>query len=173
MSAPSPDADDLNDSSCTVCTEWGYFQGAAPENATTIVSRLLTTNYTSQICREAFPPTDGYSVPLHPNVDAVNSFGALNLTMPRLAFVDGSYDPWIYATPHSPHAPERNDTLSEPFKLIKGGVHHWDENGLLDTTAEPRRIRHIHKDEVHFVKAWLKEWRKSEKGQVFTANIFE
>lgn len=36
--------------------EWGYFIGHAPSpDAPSIVSRLLDTEYTSKICRLAFP----------------------------------------------------------------------------------------------------------------------
>lgn len=37
------------------CTEWGYFIGAAPEGTPSLVSNLLTNEYASRICREAFP----------------------------------------------------------------------------------------------------------------------
>lgn len=36
--------------------EWGYFIGAAPKGHPTIVSRLITADYTGQICTKAFPP---------------------------------------------------------------------------------------------------------------------
>jgi hypothetical protein len=64
---------------------------------------------------------------------------------------------------------QRSNTLNRPFELIKGGVHHWDENGL-DTSSltagredqqEPAEIARIHKREVEFVKSWLEEARKS------------
>lgn len=37
------------------CTEWGYFIVRAPEGHPSIVSRLLTPEYTGQICQKAFP----------------------------------------------------------------------------------------------------------------------
>lgn len=44
------------------------------------------------------------------------------MTYPRLAFIDGSEDPWLYATPHSPHAKQhkRKSTTKHPFELIPG-----------------------------------------------------
>lgn len=88
---------------------------------------------------------------------------------------------WIGATPHSPHAKERKDTLRKPFKIIPEvsshsllipylvdyglnlflwqGVHHWDENGLDDPSYEPKEIRKIHREEIEFVRSWLKEWK--------------
>lgn len=37
-------------------------------------------------------------------------------------------------------------------------MHHWDENGLPNPADEPPRIQAIHREEVAFVKAWLKEF---------------
>ena len=64
-------------------------------------------------------------------------------------------DPWRPATPHSWYAPARPDTIVRPFKMIKAGVHHYDENGLKNHTLEPPQIKHIHTEEVEFVKSWL------------------
>lgn len=80
----------------------------------------------------------------------------------KQAFIDGSFDPWIYATPHSPDVEQRENTLLRPFELIEGGVHHWDENSLSSTTcnnlsSEPYEIRNVHQREIEFVKAWLKQ----------------
>ncbi|ELU40379.1 serine carboxypeptidase s28 domain-containing protein [Rhizoctonia solani AG-1 IA] len=98
-------------------------QGAPPNQAyPTIVSRRLTLDYTSAICRQAFPPGEHISVPDWPNVTAVNALGDYGLSADRLAFIDGDggcADPWLPATPHSPHAPERADTVLRPFKLIR------------------------------------------------------
>ncbi|GAA5846293.1 hypothetical protein JCM9279_005895 [Rhodotorula babjevae] len=142
------------------CSEWGYFIGAAPQGTPSLVSRLLTVEYTSKICRKAFPPGELNRVPAMPNIMAINQWGGFDLSHSRLAFVDGSEDPWLYATPHSPTAPNphRTDTLSRPFKLIKGGVHHWDENGLPPDRTEPPEIAKIHRAEVDFVKSWMRKW---------------
>jgi len=115
----------------------------------------LTLDYTSKICRQAFPAGEYARVPAWPNVTAVNILGDYNLAMDRIAFVDGDEDPWRPATPHSWHAKARRDTVLRPFKIIKSGVHHYDENGLKDPSKEPSRIRAIHEQEVDFVKSWL------------------
>lgn len=49
--------------------------------------------------------------------------------------------------------------MSEPFELIKGGVHHWDENSLDKHSTlkeEPDEIRRVHSREVEFVKQWIR-----------------
>ncbi|CAE6415647.1 unnamed protein product [Rhizoctonia solani] len=140
-----------------VCTEWGYFVGAPPNKAhPTIVSRRLTLEYTSAICKQAFPPGTHIVVPEWPNVTVVNALGDYGLAADRLAFIDGDEDPWLPATPHSPHAPERGDTTARPFKLIRTGVHHHDQNGVEPHSKEPGQIQAIHRQEIEFVGAWLK-----------------
>ncbi|KAG9028191.1 hypothetical protein FRB95_006769 [Tulasnella sp. JGI-2019a] len=139
-----------------VCTQWGYFMPApADPEQPRIVSKRLTLEYTSKHCKQSFLPGKHFKIPPWPKVDEVNRLGDFGLTMNRLAFIDGSNDPWKAATPHSSLAPERIDTIDQPFKLIRGGVHHWDENGLEDPSKEPNYIRRIHAEEVQFVEEWL------------------
>ena len=98
-----------------------FLQGAPPTTETpTIVSRLLTVDYEAKICKQAFPPGDHMHVPDWPNVTAVNVLGDFGLAADRLAFVDGSIDPWRPCTPHSRYASPRKDTILRPFKLIPG-----------------------------------------------------
>ena len=88
-------------------------------------------------------------------------------------------DPWRPNTPHSVYAPEREDTVLRPFKLIPGtitisgssctaytdvfppadGVHHYDEYGLRNISDEPPEIRQVHEEMVGFVLEWLKDWK--------------
>ncbi|KAG0144050.1 hypothetical protein CROQUDRAFT_660484 [Cronartium quercuum f. sp. fusiforme G11] len=131
-----------------VCTEWGFFQGAPPiEVEESLVSRLIDLDYSSRVCRFAF----GSAIPRWPNVSMINQYGDFDLTATRLAYIDGSYDPWLYATPHSPT--RKQIGKGKEHWLIKGGVHHWDENGAGD--AEPSNIRMVHEAEVRWVKNWL------------------
>ena len=103
------------------------------------------------------------------NVDAVNKYGGYNISYPRLAFIDGSADPWRPATPHAfeQGAKQRNSTASEPFILIDGAVHHWDENGLFpnETTASlpPPPVADTQKEEVQFVLEWMQEWQLEQQ----------
>jgi hypothetical protein len=118
-------------------------------------------DYLTIICREAFDITTP------PDTDAINKYGGFDISYPRLAFIDGEVDPWRPATPHaSPFNPAKNrtSTTSEPFILIEGAVHHWDENGLFpnETTADlpPKPVVDAQKAEVQFVLGWMKEWEK-------------
>ena len=141
------------------CTQWGYLQtgSGVPKNQLPLISRTLTLEYESIICREAF----GLYKPA--DVAIVNAYGGYNIAYDRLAFVDGEVDPWREVTPHSPVAKPRPSTTNEPFILISGAVHHWDENGLFpnETTNKlpPAPVANTQKQEIKFVKAWLKEWK--------------
>ena len=134
-----------------VCTEWGYHMPAPPATIPSIISRLLTLEYVSSICRTAY--TDAPQlIPAWPRTEKVNQYGSFGIASDRLMIVDGTSDPWLYATGHSPYAPNRQTTPSRPFSLIDGGFHHSDEYGSLH---EPEEITRIHSLQVKVVKDWL------------------
>ncbi|EMD39912.1 hypothetical protein CERSUDRAFT_81235 [Gelatoporia subvermispora B] len=145
-----------------VCTEWGYFSTAPPKGHPRIVSRLLTLDYESKVCQQAYPPGKHFAVPLLPNVTTVNVLGNFDIAADRLAIIDGEVDPWRPDTPHSEYATDREDTLLRPFKLIPNGVHHYDEFGLRNMYEEPPEILQIHEEMIEFVTAWLKDWKAPE-----------
>lgn len=142
-----------------VCTEWGYFTTAPPDpEFPRIISRHLTLETQSRICKQAYPPGKHFQVPPMPNVTAVNVIGDFAISADRLAIIDGEVDPWRPDTPHSQYAEDRKDTISQPFKLIPNAVHHYDEYGLADIRDEPLEIMQIHLEMIHFVTEWLKDW---------------
>lgn len=141
------------------CTEWGYLQtGNVPEGELPLVSKTLGLDYQSIICREAFNVTSP------PEVELVNKYGAYDISYPRLAIIDGEWDPWRPATPHAFEygAKDRKSTASEPFMEIPKAVHHWDENGLFpnQTTAElpPPVVADAQKQLIQSVQEWMQEW---------------
>ncbi|CAK7262652.1 hypothetical protein SEPCBS119000_000075 [Sporothrix epigloea] len=141
------------------CTQWGYLAtgSGVPRDRLPLVSRLLDLEYLSTICREAF------NVTALPDIASINKFGNFDIHYPRLAIVDGEADPWRAATPHAlGHNDQRPSTTDEPFLLIPGAVHHWDENGLYEneTTAElpPQSIRSVQAAEAGFVSQWVADW---------------
>lgn len=151
------------------CTQWGFLQtgSGVPSNILPLISRSLDLEYESIICVEAF------NITTPPNTDIINKHGGFNISYPRLAIIDGQHDPWRPATPHaSPFnltAVNRTSTTEEPFIIIDGAVHHWDENGLFanETTATlpPATIKEVQSQEVQFVLAWLEEWANEKKGK--------
>lgn len=150
------------------CTEWGYLQNGAsvPADQLPLLSRSIDLPYCSIICEAAFNITTPAAV------ENINKYGGFDLSYPRLAYVDGEQDVWRPATPHaSPFnatAHNRTSTISEPFLMIPGAVHHWDENGVFknETTSSfpPESIKGVQSQEITFVKAWMEEWKEhSEK----------
>ena len=130
-----------------------------PKDQLPLLSRTIDLNYSSIICRAAFNVTSP------PDTEAINQYGGFNISYPRLAIIGGQEDPWRPATPLADSAPARTSTTSEPFILIKGAVHHWDENGIFpnETTATlpPPSIKEVQRQEAEFVQEWLKEWKSS------------
>ncbi|KDQ17272.1 hypothetical protein BOTBODRAFT_648619 [Botryobasidium botryosum FD-172 SS1] len=124
-----------------------------------IVSKFVTSVGLAEFCNYQFPPGKFASIPAVPDVESINAFGGLDIAADRLAFIDGTQDPWLGATPHSWLAKNRTDTVQRPFKLIPNGVHRYDENGMADHSKEPAYIQQIHTQEVEFVRGWLKEWK--------------
>lgn len=143
------------------CTEWGYLQtgSGVPADQLPLISRTIDLEYSTLVCKYAF------NITTPPEVDRINKYGAYDIAYPRLAFLDGEWDPWRPASPHAFDygAKERNSSLSEPFILIDDAVHHWDENGLFpnETTAKlpPKPVKDAQRQEVKFVKEWMREWR--------------
>lgn len=96
--------------------------GAPPEGHPSLLSRLLDTKYATRICQYAFPDGKHNKVPSMPNITEINKYGTFSVDEERLAFIDGQFDPWVFATPHSDRAMTRNDTLARPFKVIAKGM---------------------------------------------------
>ncbi|KAG0152169.1 hypothetical protein CROQUDRAFT_103153 [Cronartium quercuum f. sp. fusiforme G11] len=145
------------------CKEEGFFLVHPSDTKPSIVSRYLTLPYQTRQCKQAFPPGAHNRLPATPEVSRLNSYGGVKIEADRLAFIDGEFDPWIHATPHSPSAPHRTSTSLRPFYLINKAVHHWDENGIgggLSNPKLPQEIRDVLKFEVDFVSSWLDDYNK-------------
>ncbi|CDO77131.1 hypothetical protein BN946_scf184657.g6 [Trametes cinnabarina] len=155
-----------------VCTEWGYFSTAPPAGHPRIVSRRLTLEYESKICKQvqssmllAYLPGEHFVVPPLPNVTAVNALGDYDIEADRLAIIDGEVDPWRPVTPHSEYARDRVDTILRPFKLIPNAVHHYDEYGRHNMSEEPPEIQLIHEEMIGFVVSWLVDWKSPKDAE--------
>ncbi|EGO52058.1 hypothetical protein NEUTE1DRAFT_118619 [Neurospora tetrasperma FGSC 2508] len=147
-----------------VCDQWGFLQtgSGVPHNQLPLISRAIDLNYTSIACREAFninKPSD---------VESINKYGGFGISYPRLAIIDGEKDPWRAATPHAIGLKDRKSTISEPFILIKDGVHHWDENGVFPNETAPnfppKPVEETQRAIKNFVQAWLQDFKKSGHG---------
>jgi len=142
------------------CTQWGYLAAGSttPPNIRPVISRLITLDLLDVPCQSAF----GISG-LDADVDSINQYGGFDISYERLAFVDGQADPWRWAGVHKPGLEKRKDSMAKPFVLIKGAVHHWDENGLPredadDESTVPEPVAQAQGYELVFVRAWLDDY---------------
>ncbi|KXJ92662.1 peptidase S28 [Microdochium bolleyi] len=141
-----------------VCTEWGYLQtgSGTPEDQLSMISRLIDLESQAAICKSAFNITEPAKV------ENINKFGAFDISYPRVAWLDGEWDPWRAAGVHAIGQPERESTTSEPFILIDKAVHHWDENGVVESEQTPdfppKPVAEAKRQIREFVKAWVEEF---------------
>lgn len=143
------------------CTQWGYFVtgSGVPTTQLPLISRLIDYNFASKGC------ADWFGIPAAPDMDSINRYGGFNFSHSRVAFVDGSDDPWRQAGVHAlGYNEKRESTDEEPFILIEGAVHHWDEygpkEGATGSWLPPKAVKEAQKEEIRFVKVWLEEWHK-------------
>lgn len=151
------------------CTEWGYIQtgSGVPGDRLPLVSRQLTLEYLTQVCRYAF------NISSPPDLEAVNKYGGYNISAERLAIIGGETDPWRPVSPlASLPIPDRlnsTSTASEPLIVIPGAVHHWDENGLFEneTTADlpPASIKDAQAELLQAVQLWLADFAQWNQTQ--------
>lgn len=132
---------------------------------------MLDASYTQQWCNWSFPPGSGtYNAvpPAGPDLARWNQYGGFGLRAPRLAFVDGTIDPWFDSGYHADAAAEptfSSDPVLHPALLIPGTGHHWDSYGMRNVAAEPQFIREAHRWEIRTVRRWLREFPKWKPGR--------
>lgn len=104
------------------CTEFGYFQVAAPQDKATIVSRKLQTTMSERMCKMYFG-TKGMSVPKQPDVKKTNSvYGGWSIKLDRVLWVDGEWDSWRELSVLSEHA-NRHDIHNGSVIIIPKATH--------------------------------------------------
>ena len=145
------------------CTQWGYLQvgSTVPADQLPLVSRTITLEYASIICRDAFNLTEPAKT------EEINQYGGFTISYDRLAQIGGQTDPWRPTTPLNDAYLNTTSTTQQPRVLIEGAVHHWDENGLFpnETTATlpPAPIVEAQSEELQFVQAWLAEYQQKRR----------
>lgn len=150
--------EDNSDAAPDISCRWGYLQtgSGAPDDILPMISRLVDLEYSSRSCRSAF---DIYTAA---NISNINKYGAFDISYPRLAWLDGEWDPWRAAGVQALSQPRRESTPSEPVILIDNAVHHWDENGVYpnQTTADfpPPAVKKAKEAIREFTLAWLEDW---------------
>ena len=137
------------------------------------MSRLITPQYLSILCREAF---DRHKPA---NVSAVLQYGGYRLAYDRLAWLDGEEDPWRPVGVHGFQngAPRRCSTTMRPFHLIKGAVQGWDAKSVSKNettpTYPPKPVQAAQNKMVAFTAAWVKQWHAKNDDEETISRLYE
>lgn len=130
-----------------------------------MLSRSLDLYYLTEVCRFAFDLAVGEpdTVP----VQNINKYGGFNISAPRLFFVDGELDPWLYVTRHSSRTPFVADGNEEDDEglLIAGAGFANDRFALPNLADEPPHIRAAHEREIEVVKQWTADWHAAPNAE--------
>ncbi|KAI0333427.1 peptidase S28 [Cubamyces sp. BRFM 1775] len=141
-----------------LCTQFGFWQGGAPENHPTIVSRLVDTAYFQRQCMNYFP--EAFSSPPVVLLDALDVnklYGGWNTTTERLFFLNGIRDPWREATVAADGATTPGSDL-QPHLL--GDGYHCSDMLISEGISSPAVLK-VQNTVVDYLGKWLAEWKPS------------
>ncbi|RUP51801.1 serine carboxypeptidase S28-domain-containing protein [Jimgerdemannia flammicorona] len=135
------------------CTEYGYWEDAAPKGHTSLLSRKFDINWFQRQCHLTFGEQ---SITSLANVEDFNRrYGGWNVKLTRTIWVDGEWDPWRELSVQSPNAPKRRSTTTAPLVLIPQAVHHWD----FDTgPSVPGTVKQAQVEILGALQSWLKHY---------------
>ncbi|KAI8331297.1 peptidase S28 [Blakeslea trispora] len=132
------------------CTEYGYFQVAAPKGQPTIVSRKLDLKLFERGCKLFF----GKNVPKRPKISKFNKkYEGWNIGLERILWIDGEYDSWRELSVHSPAVDRSFDSDQTLSIIIPKATHCLNYNGITEKT--PQYLRDIQELQYTTLKKWL------------------
>lgn len=141
--------------------------GTAPDNRTTMTSRLNTYDFWRQKCDLFFPP-DSYGLGKDKNASSTNALtGGWSVTnTTRLLYVNGELDVWRAPTVSSEQRPggPLQSTEQLPVFLIEGGTHCSDLLG--DNWRVNPALQAIVDEETAIITKWVGEFYEQKKKKV-------
>jgi hypothetical protein len=107
-----------------VCTEYAYWQTGAPIWRPTIVSRKLDTAWYQRQCPLMFGE---HNVPKRPIWRDINrEYEGWHVSLDRVFWIDGEWDPWRTLSVQSDDAPDRTLWKEDAkYAVLPNSVHHW------------------------------------------------
>lgn len=107
-----------------VCTEYAYWQTGAPIWRATIVSRKLDTAWYQRQCPFMFGE---HGVPKRPIWRDINKeYEGWHISLDRVFWIDGEWDPWRTLSVQSDDAPDRTLWKEDAkYAVLPKSVHHW------------------------------------------------
>ncbi|KAI9310572.1 serine carboxypeptidase S28-domain-containing protein [Dichotomocladium elegans] len=136
-----------------ICTEYAYWQTAAPLWRPTLVSRKLNTSWYQRQCPLLF---GNDIVPRHPHWRRINAdYKGWHLLISRAIWLDGEWDPWRTLSVNSDDAPDRTHAPKDThYQVLGQSVHHWD---FFITDTVSTEIKELHRTIVELIKTWITE----------------
>lgn len=146
---------------------FAYWQDGAPQNESTIVSRLVSAEYQERQCSLYFPPSEpGTFDAENKTTSDTNAWTqgwntAGNTT--RLIWTNGQYDPWKDTTVSSDYKPGGpfQGAPGAPVQVIPDGNHCSDmivENGAVNAG-----VQKVIDTEVAQIAEWVDEFYTEKK----------
>jgi len=135
-----------------ICTEYGYWQTSpAIHGLRALRSKTVTVEYYENMCKLYF----GKYVPEHADVEMVNRrYHSLGISMNRIVYVDGEYDPWRRLSVNAPEVKDKPISKDMPRYLIAKGSHCTDLGAARDTDTESKKL--AKKNVQQTIMRWLK-----------------
>ncbi|KAH8694319.1 putative serine peptidase [Talaromyces proteolyticus] len=150
------------------CNEpFGAWHNGAPKGTKSIVSRLVTSDYSVRTCGTYFQPDDGYTYASAKGKrsDAVNAwskgwFG----TTERVIWTQGQYDPWREETVSSDFRPGGPLSSSDPNPIfvMENASHCYDL--LLENARSNAGIQQVVNEAIKQMKTWIAEFKPNGNG---------
>ncbi|KAJ1960304.1 hypothetical protein IWQ62_004282 [Dispira parvispora] len=134
------------------CTEFAYWQTAPPPAFLRARSQWVDLDYNEAPCRAYF----GDQLPLPVNVESLNwEYNSDHISVDRVYFVNGEFDPWRRLSVSSPVSPHRPSTEDTPVQIINGASHCYDLRQPNEDTDWPQLLA-VRDDAIDAFKRWLK-----------------
>lgn len=107
-----------------ICTEYAYWQTASPIWRPTLVSRKLNANWYQRQCPLLFGE---HAVPRLPQWHQINQeYKGWHISLDRVYWLDGEWDPWRTLSVQSDDAPDRTSWEEDAYyAVLPKSVHHW------------------------------------------------
>ncbi|CAO3668619.1 unnamed protein product [Rhizopus microsporus] len=107
-----------------ICTEYAYWQTASPIWRPTLVSRKLNANWYQRQCPLLFGE---HAVPRLPQWHQINQeYKGWHISLDRVYWLDGEWDPWRTLSVQSDDAPDRSSWEEDAYyTVLPKSVHHW------------------------------------------------
>ncbi|KAK4224671.1 putative serine protease EDA2 [Podospora fimiseda] len=148
-----------------LCNEpFGWWQGGAPPEVTSLISRAVNVEYLESICHRLFPQQGTAQVNTWKIPESINLFtDGWHINTTRVLFVDGEFDPWRSASISSDFRDDGpfQSTTKQPVLIVKGGRHGYDLDAWIGERVE--EIGSVQRQAVTQMVKWVQQFYDIEE----------